>query len=480
MFKLVIWNNQLSEGLFEKFKDRNDILIITTKDENLKWSELTLPSNVLSNLAENADLVFASHGFDDATCFYNFVNDSGEVTAYRSSDVINEIFKPFILNTNINLHMISCHAGMVLDELVHQTQVNIADGRWLNHSIFLHSGTITIRFLRISEALEIIDNTEHNEQEVSAYRNFNLFEKLQTNTPGDLTYIQIPDFAFKAPLIVSSNFVGHNLPNLPQHLNQDWTQISSKINAFADENNIAHKLAEAKHINLFNYLKNSFKHGADNFYELEFPTWVGVLDGKLENVDDIKVTKFVDDLYSLVEANHLTKAQFDELIAIQYFFHAKKNIFISSGVVFPDGYGFKLTSAHEKLFCKGFDVTQVQYDDLTFIEQLLWSNYPVDAIRATLNMAGIRCSDLNSNNLLNNILYIESSQELLPTIVKRLEQKIDLNAKDSEGTLLIDQIKYSSMFKKHYKLILKNLIRLKVNLRLPMLHGHVEYQNLKS
>ena len=95
-------------------------------------------------------------------------------------------------------------------------------------------------------------------------------------------------------------------------------------------------------------------------------------------------------------------------------------------------------------------------------------------------MAGIRCSDLNSNNLLNNILYIESSQELLPTILERLEQKIDLNAKDSEGTSLIDQIKYSSMFKKHYKLILKNLIRLKVNLRLPMLHGHVEYQNLKS
>lgn len=353
--------------------------------------------------------------------------------------------------------MMSCHAGMVLDELVHQTQVNIADGRWLNHSIFLHGGTITIRGLKTREALEVINNTDRDGQEISACRNFNLFEKLYISTPGDLTYIQIPDFAYKAPLVTNSNFIGHNLVNLEQHLTQDWAQIRLKINKYADENNIAHKLLATKQVNLFNYLKNSFKHGADCFYELEFVICIGVLDGKLVKVDDDKVTKFVDDLYSLIEENHLTKAQFDELIAIQFFFHSK-NISYEPNlkITFPQGLELKLTSAHQKLFSKEFDVTKVQYDGRTFLEALLRSNYPIEAIKATLNMTGIKCSDLNSNNsLLKNIGYIKSAQELLPTILERLEQKIDLNAKDSEKTSLLDQIKYLEIFKEHYKLILE-------------------------
>lgn len=456
MFKLVIWNNQLDEGLFEKFQNRNDIVIITAKEQNLKWSELTLTSNILSNLAENADLAFAGHGFDDNdTCFYDLTDDSGVVTAYRSSDVINEIFKPFILNTNINLHMMSCHSGMVLEELVYQTQDNIADGRWLNHSIFLHGGTIIIRGLRIMEALEIIDNTDYNEQEVSDYRNFNLFEKLHVNTPGDLTYIQIPNFACKAPLVVSSNFVGHNLLSFNQHLSQDWAQIRSKINVFANENDIAHELVEAKPVNLFNYLKSSFMHGADKFYELKFTICVGVLDGKLVNVDDSKITKFVDDLYSLVEENHLTKAQFDELVAIQYLYHAK-NIACPPGgtITFPQGLGFKLTTAYEKLFKNGFDITQVQCGDVSVLQAMMNSYYPIETIIATLNMTGIKCSNLN-NSLLNNICYIESAQELLPILLERIEHKIDLNAKNSNGISVLDHIQYSDTFRKHYKLILE-------------------------
>lgn len=170
MFKLVIWNNEESQLILEKFKDRTDVLIISAKEQNLKWSELTLPQSVISNLTENVDLVFSGHGSgDNATCSYDLINVDGEVTAFRSIDVISEIFKPFIENSHVNLHMMSCHAGMVLDELVHQTQVNIADGRWLNHSIFLHGGTITIRGLRTREALEVIDNTDRDGQGISTY-----------------------------------------------------------------------------------------------------------------------------------------------------------------------------------------------------------------------------------------------------------------------------------------------------------------------
>ena len=121
----------------------------------------------------------------------------------------------------------------------------------------------------------------------------------------------------------------------------------------------------------------------------------------------------------------ITKDQYDELIGIQYHLSSAQITGINNIKFSNPSIGIQFTSAHQKLFKYGFDLSAVTYRNKPFVESYIDKAHYI-LIKTLLSVETIKCSSLSSD-LIKKIIWTKSnSKELLELLLSKVE-KVDLS-----------------------------------------------------